>query len=526
MINFLKKNKKYVHSVLFFSTFGKTFSEESIKEEVKEEVKESEFRKDLSNNVLKSGSYLSGDVTFKGGFKLEDVIKKKTAAAPFIKTEVEAKGKLFFDFNEESSDDIIKKINASAKIILIKDYFVGNFIKYGVNGVQNLIYLDEFKFYWCPVEKQIKDNLYLKNNVDLYYVSSEYVRNSDAKILELRDTVELKTNIGGQEFKFDPSLGIICNTDNNYQAIKILKEANKFAWTRLFTSSNISLASFFIPAVGVKCNVDHELFRGGLKFFIDPSLGLKEIKDSGYLKWDLLLDFSWKKNLSIVKDIKGSIGFGYDSDMSFFFNDKIDFSDKMYDGSTDDVLLILFRPHLLNLNASCNIDFTSFIEGNDKLWFVSEASTSADLKFEYILGTTVDRFGRPKDAKDVKGAYFRITCDGLKTKLNGSNVENENVKFLLDNLKLDIFKISIGCSPKSLTVDFNDGSKCKFEKLGFDLGITLAKGEFEWNKFGLTFNASILGDGFGVDANKFQWKDLISFGAKWDFAKFWENRNI
>jgi len=521
MIDFLKKNKKYVHSVLFFSTFGKVFSEASIPEE----TKESEFRKDLSNNVFKNGSYVAGNLNFNGDFILKDVINKKTGAAPFFKTEVEAKGNLFFDFNEESSDDIIKKINASAKIILFKDYIVGNFIKYGLNGIQNLIYLDEFKFYWSPVEKQINENLYLKDILSFYYVSSEYVRNSDAKILEIRDTVELKTNIGSQEFKFDPSFGIIFTTDNNSQAIEILKKANKFAWTRLFTTSNMANVSFIIPAFGVKCNVDHELFKAGLKAFVDLSYFLKDEKNSGYFKWDILLDFSWKKNLSIVKDIKGSFGIGYDSDMSFFFNDKIDFSDKMYNDSTEGDYLILFRPHLFNLNASCNIDYTSLIEGNNKLWFVSEASTSVDVKFEYIFGTTVDHFGVPKDAKDAKCAYINFTFDCLKTKLNGSNVENENVKFLLDNLKLDILKLSIGGSPKSLKVEFNDGSKCEFEKLGFDLGITLAKGEFEWNKFGLTFNASILGDSFGFDAGEWQWKDLISFGAKWDFAKFLENRN-
>ena len=521
MIDFFKKNKKYVHSVLFLSTFGKSLC--ASEETDKEAKKESEFRKEINNSCFKDGSFISGNLVVKPGINSKDICNKNLNNCFWIKPNVELTGKLFFDFNNESSDDIIKKIESSAKIVFLNCHPVGVFIKNKnkANGVQDLFYLDNFNFSWAYIEKQLNDNLNLKSKLDLNYCSSEYVRNDDEKILEIRDTVELKTNLGGQEFTFDPSLSLIFNTDNNSQAIKILKKTDNFAWTRLFTTSNIPAAAFFIPAIGLKCNVDHDLFKGGLKFFIDYSLVSKDQKDSGYLKWDLLLDFSWKKNLAIVKDIKGSFGIGYDSDMSFFFNDKIDFSDKML----KDDFLILFRPHLFNLNASCNIDYTSLIEGNNKLWFVSEVSTSADIKFEYIFCTTVDHFGSPKDAKDAKGVYFKFTCEALKTKLNGSNIENEKVKFLLDNLKLDIFKISVGCSPKSLKVDFNDGSKCKFEKLGFDLGITAVKGEFEWAKYGLTFNASILGDEFGCDASEFQWKDFLSVGAKWDFAKFWENRN-
>ena len=29
---------------------------------------------------------------------------------------------------------------------------------------------------------------------------------------------------------------------------------------------------------------------------------------------------------SIVKNLKGNIGFGFDSDMSYYFNDKVDFN--------------------------------------------------------------------------------------------------------------------------------------------------------------------------------------------------------
>lgn len=523
MIDFFKKNKKYVHSVLFLSTFGKSLC--ANEETEKEAKKESEFRKEINNSCFKDGSFISGNLVVKPSLKSKDIVVKDFSnkvlnTCFWIKPSVELTGKLFFDFNNESSDDIIKKIESSAKIAVLNCHPVGVFIKNEnkANGIQDLIYIDNFNFSWAYVEKQLNDNLNLKSKLDLNYGSSEYVKNDNLRVIELRDTVELKTNLGGQEFKFDQSLGLVFNSDNSLQVIEILKKSGDFAWTRVFTSSNLGILGALIPGVGLKCNVDHELFNGGLKLFFD----FITLKDSNF-KFDINLDFGWKKDLSIVKNLKGNIGFGFDSDMSYYFNDKVGFT-KEFKNSDDKYLL--FRPQLFNFNTSLDIDYTSLIKNVDKLWFVNEASTNVDLKLEYIFDLTVDNFGQSKGIKDLgKGFYLNVTIESLKTKLSGSNIENENVKFLLDNLKLDILKLSVGCSPKSLKVDTKNIDNTKFDKIGFNLGITLAKGEFEWAKYGLTFNASILGDGFGWDASEFEWRDFLSVGCNWDFAKFWENRN-
>jgi len=516
MIDFFKKNKKYIHSVLFLSTYGKFLC--ANEETDKEEKKEYKFTKDVSGSCFKEGSNIYGNFVANSSLKTKDIFNKNLENLIYIKPNVELTGGLFFDFNKGDSDDIYKKLTSSAKLVLLNCNFVGTFIKNGINGIQDVIYIDNLKISYSPVEKQLNDNLSIKNTLDLNYGSSEYVKNDDLRVIELRDTVELKTNLGGQEFKFDPSLGLVFNSDNSLQVIEILKKTGNFALTRVFTSSNLGVAKTIIPGLGVKCNVDHELFNGGLKAFFD----FKTLINSNF-KFDILLDFGWKKDLSIVKNLKGNFGVGFDSDMSYYFSDKVDFTEQ-FKNSEDNYLL--FRPQLFNFNVSLDIDYTSLLKNVDKLWFVSEVSTSADVKVEYIFGLTVDNFGQAKDVEDLgNGFYLNITLEALKTKLNGSNIENEKVKFLLDNLKLDIFKISGGCSPKSLKVDTKNIDSTKFEGLGFDLGVTAVKGEFEWAKYGLTFNASILGDSFGCKGGKLKWKDILSVGAKWDFAKFWENRN-
>lgn len=533
MIDFLKKNKKYVHSVLFLSTFGKSLcADEEMKEEPK---KEPEFRKELNGGCFKDGSFISGNLVVKPSIKSKDIVvknfKNKILDTCFwIKPNIELTGKFFFDLNKDDSDDIIKKIESSGKIVVFNCYPVGTFIKNKskANGIRDSFYFDNLKFSVAFWEKQLNDNLYIKIKSDANYGESEYVRNEDLRIFEIRFTAELKKILGGQEFKFDPSLGFIFNSDNSLQVIEILKEKGDFAWTRMFTDGNIGVADI-APSIGIKCNVDHELFNGGIKIYF----GYIEAFTNKNFKFDLLLNFGWKKDLSIVKNLKGSIGLGFDSDMSYFFNDKVSFSDKFYIKATDEEGnpaegYLLFRPRLFNFNVSCDIDYTSLIKNVDKLWFVSEASSSLDLKFETIFGLAIDYCGTKEIPKDLgKSFYLRLTWEALKTKLNGSNIENEKVKFLLDNLKLDILKLSGGFSSKKLNIDPDNSEDAKFDEIGFDLGITLAKGEFEWAKYGLTFNASIFGDSFGCASNKegWQWRDFLSIGCKWNFAKYWENRN-
>ena len=524
MINFFKKNKKYIHSVLFLSTYGKyNCNEIENNEEVKKEYR---FRKNI-----KDTSFTSGNIIINPSIKSKDICNMNIDNLIYIKPKIDLLGNVYLDFNTNETDDIYKKISSSIKVVLLNCNFVGTFLKNSVNGIRDLFYVDNLKISLSPIEKQLNDNLYIKDNIELNYGALDFVRNEDAKSLQLIDTVELKTNLFGHEFKFDPSLGFSFSTDNGLQVTEILKKNEIFANYVFFTFSNSSnmFFDFLIPNILLKCSVDHELCNGGLKILLDPfRFCLKDEFDGSIFKWNLLLDFKWKKDLSIVKNLKGNIGIGFNSDMSYFFNDIIDFSkDFLNENKNEDVFFILYRPQLFNVNASCDIDFTSLVTKVDKLWFVSECSTSVDLKFELIFGLAVDYIGTSiVDLEDQgNGLFFKFTCDGLKTKLNGGNIENEKLKFFMDNLKLDIFKFSVGFSNKGLKTDLKDIKNTKFDKLGFDLGVTLAKGEFEWAKYGLTFNASILGDDFGFKGTEFKWKDFLSVGVKWDFAKFIDNRN-
>ena len=526
MIDFLKKNKKYVHSVLFLSTFGKSLC--AVSENEEETKKDHKFSKNF-----KDTSYVSGNVLFGPSISTKDAINKNLHNLIYIKPNITLLGNALFDFNNGDTDFIYKKINSNIKVVLLNCNFIGIFFKSPVNRLQNIIYVDDLKISLETVEKQLNDDLYLKDIAEINYLSSEYVRNNDAKVLELKDTVELKVNLKGQEFKFDPSLSFLFSTDNSLQVIEILKESKKSYISRFFNYSNNSnlFVDFILPAIAMKCNVEHDLLKGGIKFLIDPfNLLLKYKKSASILKWDLLLDFAWKKDLSIVKNLKGSIGIGFDSELSYFFNDIVPYSKDFIevDGLYNDNYL-LFRPQLFNINASCDIDFTNLVNKVDQLWFVSECSTSVDLKFEFIFGLAADNFAKEVVNLEDKGAgiYFNFTCEGLKNKINGGNIENEKLKFFLDNLSITFLKFSLGCFNEGLKVDFKDIKKTKFDGVAFDGRFTFAKAEFDWAKYGLSFNASLGGDSFGVHADKkhFQWKDILSIGAKWDVAKFCENRN-
>ena len=525
MIDFFKKNKKYVHSVLFLSSFGKSLCAN----EETETKKEAECRLEFNNSCLNEGSYISGNVIVSPSISSKDICNKNLLDNCFwIKPSTEGHGKFFFDFNKDGNNNSLKIISFDAKAVFFNCHPVGVFIKNKNKwNIQDLFYLDNFNFSWAPVGKQINDNLFIKYKIDLKYGSSEYVRNDDHRILDLRNTVELKSNLGGQEFKFDPSLSIIINSENSFQVFNILKKTDCFAWTRFFNDSNTGFSISIIPDIAVRCNVDHELFNGGVKFFVNCFKKITSVP----LQFGFLSDFKWKKDLSIVKNLKGNIGIGANSDMSFFINDKIDFSEKYHKKGKnfDNTLVnsfILYIPKLVNFNSSCDIDFTPFIKNVNKLWFVSEASTSVDLKFEAIFGLTIDHFTKIKKPSNLgKGIYFRFSCDGLKTKLNGDNIENEKLKFFMNNLKVDLLKFSLGCSPKSLKADFSNAENTKFEKIGFDLGITLTEAEFKWEKYGLTFKASVLGKGFGVKSGSFQWKDFLSTNVVFNLAEYLNNPN-
>ena len=515
MINFLKKDKKYTHSLLCISCLSKSicFSEE-IEQNKK---KESNFVNKFNDE---NESYLFGNIIVDSSIKSKDIIEDFKSSIPFIKPKIELKGGFFFNLNSNDDNYLYKEIGASGKLVIFDCYPIGVFFKKQVNAFSDLFYFDGIKVqYWinnCFFNKTVS----LKSGVTLEYGSSEYYINEDVKTLEIKYKGILNKNILNQDFAFYLDGGLSFGGNNSLQINKIYEQFNILNIEKPFFKTNSSnFVHIFIPNILLKCDVNHKLFSGGLKLLIGLNPFLYEKK---YFKFGLIADFNWKE-ISIVKDIKAKVSLGInDQNMTYFYeNDPIK--------EIKDDYFLLHYPSAITFNGSCNLDWISFINKVEKLSFVSECSSSFEFKVDFVFNVNIDYYTLYiKKVKNSLCGNFRIDIESLKIKLNGNNITNNKLKFILDNSSVDILKLSLKGKNKIKT-DFNsvENSEIKFD--GMLLGVTLTKGEFNWDKYGLNFNVTVLGDDFGPcfggsDGFKFQWKDILSLGCKWNFAEYWENR--
>ena len=526
MVNFFKNTKKNIHSILILSTVGRSLSSDITSSETNEIV-DTSFVKNLS---ISDDSYLKGNIEFKGDLNTKDIISKGVGAVPFVKLYGEASGEMNLNLNKDSND-LYKIIKANANIVFLKTYLIGSFIKSNnrLNVIPEMIYVKSLNIPYEILNKTINDNLTFSTGVTINYGQSKFEKDENAYAAIIESTNKLTTNIKGEDYKFLLNGGFLWERDNATQIMNASKKNGNFVYCRFFgeTNLNFNFGNCFIPNLCLDCKVEHGLFDAGLKFLFSFSTLLQRDEMVGnYIKWCILLDGSYKKDLPIVKNIKANIGIGADADLSYSMNDNIvvEGDKQLVSGNNE---YILFRPTLINFNASCDLDWNEIIK--DKISFISDFKSSFDLKFEKIFGLCVDKFGDVESLENPteswKSFLLSFTLDCVKTKINTANIENEKLKFFLDNLKLNIFKLSLGCSP-NLYTNVDDVKKTVMKNAHFNVTGTLASGEFSWDKYGLVFKASILGDEFGYYNNDIHWNDIVSFGATFNLGKFYKNNLI